>query len=108
MKNNSIITYTLSVLLLLGAFSSIVYAGFDPSPFQPEINELNAVVNELNSIEDRLQNTLALPANDVGLINQLETMTNELTLLTGRVETVQESVGSGSDVAGEPGFFKSR
>jgi hypothetical protein len=94
MKHNSIAVYGLSILLLLGAFSSIVYAGFDPTPFQPEINSLMAVVNELNSIENRLQNTLALPANEVGLINQLETMTNELTLLTDRVQAVQERVGS--------------
>jgi len=94
MKNKLLVTYALSILLLLGVFSSIVYAGTEPSPFQPEINKLNAVVNELNSIENRLQNTLALPANEVGLINQLETMTNELTLLTDRVQAVQESVGS--------------
>jgi hypothetical protein len=92
MKNKLIASYSLSIVLLLGVFTSIVFAGTEPSPFQPEINELNAVVNQLNTIEYNLQNTLTLPADETGLINQLETISNKLDLLNNKVRDVKETL----------------
>lgn len=45
--------YSLFCILLVGLVSSTAYAGTEPSPFQPEINQIDAVVNQLDSMEQR-------------------------------------------------------
>jgi len=48
-------------LLLVPVHISGVLAGFEPSPFQPEINQLGAVANILSSADIRVFKTMAHP-----------------------------------------------
>ena len=107
MKNKTITTCALSFLLILCLSSSVAFAGFDPTPFQPQINKLQEVSNELNSVENRLQNTLASPANDDGLIDQLESITGKLTLLNGKVQEVQQQLSMLPDPVDVSDAFRS-
>jgi hypothetical protein len=54
-------TVVVTGLLLVSAQISQVVAGVEPSPFQPEINQLGAVANILNSAEFRIVKTMSAP-----------------------------------------------
>ena len=54
-------TVVVTGLLLVSAQISQVMAGVEPSPFQPEINQLGAVANILNSAEFRIVKTMSVP-----------------------------------------------
>jgi len=54
-------TSVVAGLFLLSAQISGVMAGVEPSPFQPEINQLGAVANILDSAEFRIVKTMSVP-----------------------------------------------
>jgi len=73
----------LPTLFLLN-FTTALYAGVEPSPFISEINQLEAVVNGLNSCLDRVQKIIANPPNALlpspdmnGAINRLEAIAGQ-------------------------------
>ena len=107
MKNKTISICALSILLFLAVSPRIAFAGTEPSPFQPQINQLQEVVNELNSVENRLQTTLESPADDNGLIDQLESMTDKLTLINGKVQEVQQQLAMPPDPVDVSDAFRS-
>ena len=83
--------------LMLSACTLPVSAGVEPSPFHQDVNELGSVVNNLDSIDSRVENVLSKPANygKQGTVNQLDSMAGKLGRLEGRVENVGEEVGGG-------------
>ena len=95
----------LMLLLLLGlfiaVFSTTLYAGVEPSPFQPEINQLGAVVNVLNSCLDRVQKVLDFPPNPIipgpdlnGAVNRLEAIDRQVNSLNDFVaDTIYSVMG---------------
>jgi len=54
-------TSVVAGMFLVSAQISGVMAGVEPSPFQPEINQLGAVANILNSAEFRIVKTMSVP-----------------------------------------------
>ena len=78
---------------------SMAWAGIEPSPWKPEINNLNAVENNLNSIGERANRVLAVPPdpyapspNVNGAVGRLSAMENQLVLLRGMVTSVMDEV----------------
>lgn len=76
-----------------------VTAGVEPTPFLPEINQLGAVVNSLDSIHNRIEMVLALPPDDqtpgpdgTGVVNRLGAIDNKLALLNNIVYTIGAKV----------------
>lgn len=75
-------------LLLASAHISGVLAGVEPSPFQPEINQLGAVANILSSADFRVFKTMSVPPDPCtppdpckglnGDVNRLEAIDNQI------------------------------
>jgi len=88
------------VFALLSVFiAGSVYAGVEPSPFRSKINQLNSVVNSLDSIDMRLERKLSddrMPIPN-GLVGLLNAMSNELVVLNGKVGKVLERLGTAPD-----------
>jgi hypothetical protein len=88
------------VFALLSVFiAGSLYAGVEPSPFRSKINQLNSVVNSLDSIDMRLERQLAdnqMPSPN-GLVGLLSAMGNELLVLNGKVSKVLERLGTAPD-----------
>jgi len=83
--------------LMLSACTLPVSAGVEPSPFHQEVNKLGSVVNNLNSIDSRVENVLSKPANygEQGTVNKLDSMAGKLGNLESRVESIGDDVGDG-------------
>jgi hypothetical protein len=88
------------VFALLSVFiAGSVYAGVEPSPFRSKINQLNSVVNSLDSIDMRLERQLSdnqMPSPN-GLVGLLNAMGNELLVLNRKVSKVLERLGTAPD-----------
>jgi hypothetical protein len=83
----------LVVAAFIAVFASPVWAGVEPSPFQPEINKLGAVSLVLEAVYLRLDDTLQPPPDDDmpatdGTIGKLEAMVTQLDVLNNRVGDV--------------------
>ena len=87
--------------LCIGVFPASLYAGVEPSPFQPEKNQLEAVVNVLNSCLDRVQKVL-VPPNPIiipgpalnGAVNKLEAIDRQVNSLNDFVaDTIYSVMG---------------
>lgn len=78
-------------ILLLAGFATPVSAGVEPSPFKSEINKLGSIVNNLDSINTRVELVGVVPPNDQkpgtlrGTVNRLEAMAGELERLDIRM-----------------------
>lgn len=100
------------LLLLLGpcivAFTSSLYAGVEPSPFQPEINQLGAVTNSLNSCLDRVQKIISFPPNPVLSSPDLNGAINRLEAIDGQGNSLNDFVANTilSVMGVEPSPFK--
>lgn len=102
MKKRSLV---LSVGLgaLLGVLIHTVNAGVEPSPFQPEINQLGAVANILVSADYRVARNIAHPPDPCvppdpcspsvnGAINSLEAIQNQVSSADDMVRALIEEV----------------
>ena len=74
-------------------------AGIEPSPFKPEINQLEATQNRLLSASDRIVKVLSCPPDDNmpcpdlnGAVNRLTAIDKKLVLVEGIVRSVVEEV----------------
>lgn len=82
------VSIVVSGLFLISVHVSNVLAGVEPSPFQPEINQLGAVANILESAEYRIVNTMFHPPDPCmppepckglnGAVNRLEAIDNQV------------------------------
>ena len=85
-------------LLFVSAQISEVMAGVEPSPFQPQINQLGAVANILNSAEFRILMTMSDPPDACittdpckglyGDVNRLEAINNQVSSAQYMVESM--------------------
>ena len=86
----------LLLLVLLGLcvtfLSTALYAGVEPSPFQPEINQLGAVENSLNSCLDRVRKVLAVPPNPIMPIPDVNGAVNRLEAINGQIGSLNDFV----------------
>ena len=80
--------YVVVFVAVMSLFCANAYAGIEPSPFTPEINQLGAVSNGLNSCLDRVNKVLSSPPDDVipspnvnGAVNRLEAITGQMNSL---------------------------
>ena len=93
----------LGVMFLTPAFN-VARAGFEPSPFQPEINQLNAVANILHSADFRVAQSIAHPPDPCvppdpcnspdlnGAVNRLEAINNQVSSADDMVKAMIEEV----------------
>jgi hypothetical protein len=84
-------------LVLLTSVSVPVFAGVEPSPWQPQINQLNAVANNLAEINRHVDKIIIRagvePTPWQPQVNQLEAMAHQLQVLNGRASAVLEVLG---------------
>ena len=87
------------VFFCLGTFATSALAGFEPSPFQPEINQLGAAQNILESIKHTTDKTLDNPPiegvygpNLTGALNKLKTTTKKLNNVAGFISSNIDAV----------------
>jgi len=79
-------------LLLLSFFPIPTFAGVEPSPWHDQVNRLNSVMNDLDSINRRLADALVssypsklkMPSPE-GVMGRLEVMANQLLVLNNRI-----------------------
>jgi len=89
-------------LLLLPVYTSTLLAGVEPSPFQPEINQLGAIANMLDSAYFRVDRTLSVPPEPCvppdpckglnGDINRLEAIENQVSSTDNMVDSMINEV----------------
>jgi len=86
----------LLLLLSLGLFffATTSYAGVEPSPFQPEINQLEAVLNGLNSCLDRVQKVIAYPPNPILPSPNLNGAVNRLGAIAGQENSLNDFIAN--------------
>jgi len=86
--NKRILLIVLAASLLLLCNTLTVSAGVEPSPFQPEINQLHSVELNIATIDKRIGKLLDFPASPEGVTGQLEAMANKLGDLDTRIADV--------------------
>jgi methyl-accepting chemotaxis protein len=99
MKKKSFISIIVVSVFLLSSISVIAFAGTEPSPFKPNINQLGAVKNVLNSVKNRVEKVLSKPpdysgsgASLKGTINRLEAIIEQLLSLDDKIFSIVEKV----------------
>jgi len=60
-------------------------AGVEPSPFQPEINQLHSIELNIAAINERMDHLNAMPNTPAGSANYLKAMANQLDILNARL-----------------------
>lgn len=72
-------------IFFLACFAGSASAGVEPSPFK---GKLEAVINNFQSMEKRLEDSLGMPPDDIrpGAANKLGAMNNELETIYKRLE----------------------
>jgi hypothetical protein len=85
----------LVALVLLPLLVSPAIAGIEPSPFQPELRKLNAIINCLSELEQRVGAAAGGPITSSGIepspwraVNQLDAAARQLRVLGGHLEAV--------------------
>ena len=104
MKNlKSVIAGAILGILFFG-LSSLALSGTEPSPFQPEINQLGAVTNILHSADFRFAKTLAHPPDPCvppdpcnnpdlnGALNRINAINNQVMSADDMVRSMIEEV----------------
>lgn len=89
----NLIAFSLICAFVLFLPASPLFAGVEPSPFQPAINKLNSITYAMDSIDGRLSSKLSIPPNDImpcpeGLIGLFSAMSNELGVLNNRLDRI--------------------
>jgi hypothetical protein len=99
MKKKSLISSVVVVVFLLSGIAVVALAGTEPSPFKPNINQLGAVENILNSVKNRVEKVLSkLPDHGAsgpslkGTVNRIETIIEQLISLDDKVFSIVEEV----------------
>jgi hypothetical protein len=78
-------------ILLLSGLATPVSAGVEPSPFRDEVNKLGSIVNQLDSIGQRVEHAGVVPPNDQkpgtlrGTLNRLDAMGGDLERMDSRL-----------------------
>lgn len=80
--------------LLLMAIPATAIAGIEPSPFKPEINQLGAAVNILNSADNRILKVMATPPDDTEPGPGLEGAVNRLAAINNQLYSVEDMINS--------------
>jgi hypothetical protein len=80
--------------LCLAVFATTPYAGVEPSPFQPEINQLEAVINGLDSCLDRVQKVIAYPPNPILPSPNLNGAVNRLGAIAGQENSLNDFIAN--------------
>jgi len=93
----------LGVMFLTPTFNT-ARAGVEPSPFQPEINQLGAIANILHSADFRVAKSIAVPPDPCvppepcnspdlnGAVNRLEAISNQVSSADDMVKAMIEEV----------------
>jgi len=85
-------------VFLLSGIAVLALAGIDPNPFRPEINQLGATANILNSANDRVVKSISNPPSDEpspalnGAVNRLNAINNQLISVDNMVESIAGEV----------------
>ena len=91
-------TFIFAVLIALAFTSTPALAGFEPSPFTPEINQCNAAVNMLEATDHKLNITLdKAPVgeeNITGALNQLETTEKRLVSVGSFIDSIWSDIAA--------------
>ena len=83
-----------AVIFLMGSFITGASAGVEPSPFTPEINQLSAVENGLNSCFDRINKVLATPPDYQEPSPDLNGAINRLEAIDGQINSLNDFVAN--------------
>lgn len=96
------VSIVISGLFLISVHVSGVLAGVEPSPFQPEINQLGAVANILSSADFRVVKTMSHPPDPCvppdpckglnGDVNRLEAINNQVSSADNMVASMINEV----------------
>ena len=99
MEKRKLVPVVAVAVCFLFVLCSMAWAGVEPSPFKPEINKLNAVENNLRSIQERLSRVLQEPPepgtpspNVKGAVGRLSAMENQLILVNHMLFSIMEEV----------------
>jgi hypothetical protein len=99
MKKKSLISIVVASVFLLSGIAGIGLAGTEPSPFKPNINQLGAVENILNSVKNRVEKVLSkLPDHGVsgpsskGTVKRIEAIIEQLLSLDDKVFSIVDEV----------------
>jgi hypothetical protein len=80
------------ICLTVAVISVFVYgfamAGVEPSPFQPEINQLHSIELGIAAINERMDHLHAMPNMPAGSENYLNAMAKQLDILNARLADV--------------------
>lgn len=79
---------------LLTVLSKTATAGIEPSPFKPEINQLGAAVNILESADNRISKVMATPPDDIMPGPSLEGAVNRLGAINNQLNSVEDMINS--------------
>jgi hypothetical protein len=86
-------------LITVASLASSAGAGTEPSPFAPEINRLEAIVHNLDSIQTRIDKVLGSPPDDQlpgpdenGAVGRLSAIDHQIVLLTALMGSVVDEV----------------
>lgn len=87
-----------AVLIILIFAATATFAGFEPSPFTPEINQCNAAVNMLAATDQKLNITIdnapTEGENITGALNQLETTDKRLVSVGSFVDSIWSDIAA--------------
>ena len=78
-------------ILLMSGLATPVSAGVEPSPFRDDVNKLGSIVNQLDSIGQRVEHAGVVPPNDQkpgtlrGTVNRLDAMVGDLERMDSRL-----------------------
>ncbi len=78
----------LTVAVISVFVCGLAVAGVEPSPFQPEINQLHSIELGIAAINERMDHLNAMPNVPAGSENYLNAMTNQLEILNERLADV--------------------
>lgn len=98
-----LVSLSLGIGVILGAMFlaptlNVANAGTEPSPFQPEINQLGAVANILNSAEFRVGNSIAHPPDPCVPLDPCNSP--DLKGAVNRLEAINDQVASADVMVG--------
>jgi len=86
------LTIVLTVFMALVFTATTGFAGIEPSPFTPEINQCNAAVNMLEATDHKLNLTLDKASiegvNITGILNQLESTDKRIVSVGSFIDSI--------------------
>jgi hypothetical protein len=99
MKKKSLISSVVVGVFLLSGIAVVALAGTEPSPFKPNINQLGAVENVLNSVKNRVEKVLSKPPDYgvsrpslKGAAKRLEAIVEQLLSVDDKIFSIVEEV----------------